>query len=60
MSRTLTVLLCLGELRGKDEGWDPIISQVLVPRDPRNEKFQWVQSFWGEKMWISPTPDPSS
>ena len=34
MNRTLTVLLCLGELRGKDEGWDPIISQILVPRTP--------------------------
>ena len=36
-----------------------MISQVLVPKDPRQEQTQWGQNFWVEK-WLSPTCDPSS
>ena len=59
-SRTLTVLLCLGELWGKEEGWDPVVPKILVPKDPQMEESKWGHYFWWEKRWLSSRSDSST
>lgn len=60
MTATFTALLCLCELWGKEEGWGPLPSQVLLQRNPRPQDTPWGQDFWGRRDVLSPRSAPSA
>lgn len=53
-TRTLTALLCLGELYGKEEGMGPLPFQVLVPKRPQDSGGSVGTAFPGENETCQP------